>query len=348
VDCIRWGIVGCGDVTEVKSGPGMCEADRSSVVAVMRRTGHLAEDYARRHKVPRWYDDADKLINDSEVDAVYVATPPGSHLEYGLRACRAGKPAYVEKPMARNHQECREMVDAFRAADVDLFVAYYRRALPRFLKAKELINSGELGVITAVRYRFDEPIPRELDPKNLPWRLSAAESGGGLFFDLGSHALDIIDFLLGPLVDIGGIAANRAHGYDVEDSVAMHFGTACGAVGVASWNFASPVSRDRIQILGTKGRVTLSVFGNEPVSWEQNENRQLFDLSNPKHIQQPMIQTVVDSLLGRGRCDSTGESAARTARVMDAVVENYYGSRGNGFWDDPRSWPGRKGWSLAP
>ena len=143
-------------------------------------------------------------------------------------------------------------------------------------------------------------------------------------------------------MDIGGIAANRAHGYDVEDSVAMHFATACGAAGVASWNFASLVSRDRIEILGTRGRVTVSVFGSEPVSWEQNENRQLFDLPNPKHIQQPMIQTVVDSLLGRGQCHSTGESAARTARVMDTVVENYYGSRGNGLWDDPRSWPGRK------
>ena len=98
---VRWGIIGCGNVTEVKSGPAFQNAEGSALVAVMRRHGELAADYARRHGVSRFYDDADRLVSDPEVDAVYVATPPGSHLEHALRACRAGKPAYVEKPMAR-------------------------------------------------------------------------------------------------------------------------------------------------------------------------------------------------------------------------------------------------------
>src|SRR5437879_730808 len=154
---IRWGIIGCGDVTEVKSGPGFQLADGSALVAVMRRTAGLAEDYARRHEVPSWYDDVDRLIHDSDVDAVYIATPPGTHLEYALRVCAAGKPAYVEKPMARNHTECVRMVEGFELAGLPLFVAYYRRALPRFLKAKELIESGRLGTVTAVSYRHARP-----------------------------------------------------------------------------------------------------------------------------------------------------------------------------------------------
>ena len=82
---IRWGIIGCGDVTEVKSGPGLQKADGSQLVAVMRRDAEKARDYAKRHNVPRAYGDAQELIDDPEVDAVYVATPPGSHAEYAIR-----------------------------------------------------------------------------------------------------------------------------------------------------------------------------------------------------------------------------------------------------------------------
>jgi len=132
MDEVRWGIIGCGAVTEVKSGPAFQKVPGSRLVAVMRRSRDLAAEYARRHGVPRWYDDAERLIADPEVNAVYIATPPGSHLQYALMACAQQKPVYVEKPMARNHAECMCMLEAFQSAKLPLFVAYYRRALPRF------------------------------------------------------------------------------------------------------------------------------------------------------------------------------------------------------------------------
>jgi predicted dehydrogenase len=156
-DVIRWGIIGCGDVTEVKSGPGFKKSTGSKLVAVMRRNAALAEDYARRHDVPKWYSDADALINDPEVDAVYIATPPGSHLEYTLRVAAAGKPCHVEKPMARNTVECDAMVATFARARLPLFVAYYRRAQPRFLKVKSLLDEGALGQVTHIGYQFTDP-----------------------------------------------------------------------------------------------------------------------------------------------------------------------------------------------
>src|SRR4051812_48513080 len=140
-DPIRWGIIGCGDVTEVKSGPGFQKAHGSQLVAVMRRNAALAADYAKRHGVPRWYNDAKALVNDPEVDAVYIATPPGVHVEGALLAAAAGKPAYVEKPMARNTTECDVIIQALARADQKLFVAYYRRAMPRFLKLRELLEN---------------------------------------------------------------------------------------------------------------------------------------------------------------------------------------------------------------
>jgi 1,5-anhydro-D-fructose reductase (1,5-anhydro-D-mannitol-forming) len=338
---IRWGIIGCGNVTEVKSGPALQKAASSSLVAVMRRNGERARDYAQRHGVPRWYDDADLLIHDPGVDVVYIATTPGSHLEYALKVCAAGKPAYVEKPMARNHAECRQMIAAFQQAGLPLFVAYYRRGLPRFLKVRELIEAGRIGRVTAVSCRYSSPSHQRTDPQNLPWRFVAEQSGGGLFLDLGSHTLDILDFILGPLEDVAGTAVNLAGVYEVEDGVAMQFRTAQGALGTGTWNFASAVREDIIEITGTDGRISLSTFGNEPVRLIVGEGSEEFDLPNPPHIQQPLIQSIVDELHGNGKCPSTGESAARTSAVMDAVLSGYYGGREDAFWQRPETWPGR-------
>ena len=341
---IRWGIIGVGDVCEVKSGPGFQKARDSELVAVMRRDGAKAADYAKRHGVPRWSDDADSIIHGDDVDAVYVATPVGSHMDYALRVLAAGKPVYVEKPMARSHVECMRMIDAARQAGQKLFVAYYRRGLPRFVKTKQLVEDGALGRITAVSYRLSQPRFRSDRQGPLPWRLQAAQSGGGDVMDLGCHLLDVLDFVLGPIDHASGAAANLASpAQQVEDCVAMHMRFASGALGTASWNFASDAREDILEITGTDGRVSLSCFGNEPVAFSRGGKSEPFDLPNPPHVQQPLIQSIVDDLLGRGSCPSTGESAARTSRVLDDVLEGYYGTRADAFWDRPETWPGRAG-----
>lgn len=338
----RWGIIGCGDVTEVKSGPGFQLAPNSRLVAVMRRNGALAEDYARRHSVAFWSDNADEIIHHPEVDVVYIATPPGSHLDYALRVCAAKKPAYVEKPMARNHAECLQMVEAFQNADLPLFVAYYRRGLPRFLKVKEMVERGEIGTVTGVRYRFASPSHRNLKSDNLPWRWVAAESGGGQFLDLGCHTLDILDFMVGQLHDVKGDAANIATDCDVEDLVAMQFRLESGAVGVASWNFAADSREDLIEIMGTDGTIRLTTFGNEPIAVQKGDETLLLDIPNPRHIQQPFIETMLAQLHGTGTCHSTGVSAARTSRVMDTVLSDYYSGRDDAFWLRPETWQKRR------
>ena len=344
---IRWGIIGCGDVTEVKSGPGFQQARGSQLVAVMRRTGRLAEDYARRHGVPRWYDDAAALVRDPEVDAVYVATPPGAHLEGVALAAAAGKPVYVEKPMARHTPECDAMIAACAAAQQKLFVAYYRRALPRFLKVKELLDARALGPLTGFHYRFAATggggtgLITHGGPAQPPWRTSVPTSGGGLLLDLGSHALDLLDFFGGPLRDVSGHAARLASEGDVEDAVAMSFRTAGGVPGTATWNFASHAKDDLLEFSGPAGRLTLSVFGHEPLRLETDRGVEQFEFAPPAHIAQPLIQTVVDDLLGRGTCASTGESARRTNVVMDQVLDAYYGGRRDAFWTRPHTWPGR-------
>lgn len=321
MDVIRWGMIGCGDVTEVKSGPALQKAPGSELVAVMCRTAASAEDYAKRHGVPRWTTDADALIHDPDVNAIYIATPPDSHCEYTLRAADAGKPVYVEKPMARTYAECQTMIEACRAAEVPLFVAYYRRALPRFLKIKELIDSGAIGAVRAVSMRLFLGVSPE--PGKLPWRVQPEIAGGGLFVDLGAHMIDFLLSALGPIVEAQGSAGNQAGWYPAEDIVSASFTFASGAQATGLWWFSSPQPLDRTEIHGTQGTVAFSYFGATPVILRRGDEAETFAIEDPPHVQQPLIQTVVDTLRGGGPCPSTGDTAAETNRIIDRLLDSY-------------------------
>lgn len=304
----------------------------------MRRDAAKAEDYAHRHGVPRWYADADALLADPEVDAVYVATPPDSHAAYTERALRAGKPVYVEKPMARHVPECDRMLAAAAAGQVPLFVAYYRRRMPRFRLVESLLAASSIGPVTNVTYRFSAPF--HASPAQ--WRVNAATAGAGHFLDLGSHVLDLIDYLVGPLQQVHGVAANLVSGYAVEDTVAMTFQAGGNVPGAAAWNFASAMAEDELSFTGPLGRIAFSVFGVEPVRLTTASGTEQRDAPRLTHVQQPLIQSVVDDLLGREACPSTGVSARRTSAVMDTVLQGYYGDRAATFWEKPDTWPGRR------
>ena len=321
---IRSGIIGCGNVTEVKSGPAFQKIEGSQLVAVMRRDSEKARDYARRHGVPKWYSDADRLINDPDVNAIYIATPPSSHAEYTVRAAAAGKPVYVEKPMARSYAECQRMIESCEQAGVPLFVAYYRRRLPSFLKVKELVESGAIGQVRLISLTlYQPPQKHDLDRGDLPWRVMPEIAGGGYFFDLGSHQLDFLDYVFGPIVLAQGHAANQAGLYPAEDVVCANFVFESGVLGNGTWCFTASESAkiERTEIIGSAGKIMYSSFDLDlPVRLETDAGVKEFQTSPPQHVQQPLIQTVVDELQGRGRCPSTGVSAARTSRVMDQIV----------------------------
>jgi predicted dehydrogenase len=268
--------------------------------------------------VPKWYSNADELIADPQVDAIYIATPPDSHMTYTLAAAAAGKPVYVEKPMALNGAECQKMLDACQAAGVPLFVAYYRRALPRFLQIRKLLEQGAIGEVRFVHTTHIKKLTEQSDA--LPWRLNPAVSGGGHFFDLASHTLDVLDFLLGPIRDAAGSVGNLGGVYSAEDLVTGAYSFESGVQGTGSWCFCGYENKEINEIVGSKGKLTFSTFGHEPVllTTEQAVQQHPFDV--PKHIQQPLIQSIVNDLLGKERCESTGSTAIRTSRVMDEIT----------------------------
>lgn len=324
---VRWGIIGVGDVTEMKSGPAFYKTPHSELVAVMRRNGEKAADYARRHNVPKWYTNGAELINDPEVDAVYVATPPDSHAYYAIQAMLAGKPVYVEKPMARNYNECLEMLKVSEETGMPLWVAYYRRTLPAFLKVKELIEDGIIGKPLVVNIRLHKVRPeKNMRPEEMHWHVLPEIGGGGYFFDLASHQFDYLDFLFGPVTSASGIASNRMGLYPAEDTVVGTWKHESGISGNGSWCFVGdePSDADEITITGEKGEIVLPCFTHGPVKIKTNAGTEKMKFNNPEHISQHLVKQVVEELRGNGRCVSTGLSAARTSRVLDLMVMNYY------------------------
>ena len=295
----RWGIIGCGDVTEVKSGPGFQKAEGSTLVAVMRRDLSKAQDYARRHGVPRAYDRADALIADPEVDAVYIATPPSSHCGLALAVAAAGKPCLVEKPMAMNHGECLRMIDAFAARGVPLWVAYYRRALPRFLVVRDLLAANEIGRVTSAHVAVTRPLATA---ERSNWRFDPAIAGAGLLFDLGSHCVDLLDFFLGPITSVAGFPINTAAAYDAEDVTAAAFTFGSRVVATGIWNFNAGAAADTMTFTGTDGLLETPIFTDADVIVTRGREPQVYPVRYPAHVHQPLIQTIVDELAGSGRC----------------------------------------------
>lgn len=330
---VNWGFIGCGNVTELKSGPAFNKVDHSGVVAVMRRNSEKAADYASRHGVPEWYSDANQLINDPKVNAVYVATPPNTHASFAIAAMKAGKPVYVEKPMARNHQECLEMIRVSEETAMPLFVAYYRRSLPAFLKVKELISDGIIGKPLTVNIRLHKSSgEKDQFPEKQSWHINPEISGAGYFYDLASHQFDYLDFVFGPVNEVSGIAKNIAGYYPAEDTVSAAFAFGSGVTGTGSWCFVVPKGseEDIIEISGTKGKLSFSSFQHGDVKLTTPEGTVSFSFINPENIQHYLIKQVVNELRGEGKCASTGYSAARTSWVLEEIVKEYY-KKSNGL-----------------
>lgn len=320
---IRWGFIGCGEVTEKKSGPAFSKIEGSKVVAVMSRSHEKASSYAHRHHISRWYTDAQQLIEDPEVNAVYIATPPSSHATYAIMAMKAGKPVYVEKPLASSYIDCQRINRVCEQTGVPCFIAYYRRYLPYFQKVKQLIHEGAIGQVVNVQIRFAVP-PRDLDynSTNLPWRVQRDIAGGGYFYDLAPHQIDLLQDIFGPIVHAKGFSANRGGLYQTEDSVSASFQFHDGLPGSGSWCFVCDESArtDRIELIGDKGQICFSVFTYDPIALHNKDGRTEIHIENPKHVQMPLIESVVRHLQGKEVCTADNLSATSVNWVMDRIL----------------------------
>jgi predicted dehydrogenase len=321
---INWGIIGCGDVTEIKSGPAFNKVPNSALVAVMSRNGNKAAGYAKRHQVPHWYDDAGKLINDPEVNAIYIATPPSSHEQYALAAIYAGKPVYVEKPMALNYTAAKNIATTAAINNVKLVVAHYRRQWPLIKKVKELIETKAIGDVRLIKSALYKTAftKEQLTNESLAWRVNPAISGGGIFHDLAPHQLDILYHIFGAAKKITGIALNQAGNYAADDMVAGNILFESGILFSGAWCFNAHEQSDHCEIIGSNGKLSFSFFDGGGIHLFTNNTTTVFNFDSLQHVQQPMIEKTVQYFLGNAANPCTGEEGAEIMRWIEEFVAN--------------------------
>lgn len=321
---ISWGIIGCGDVTEVKSGPAFNKVPDSRLYAVMRRNANKAEDYAMRHHVPKWYSHADDLVNDPEVNAIYIATPPSSHEEYTEMAFRAGKPVYVEKPMTLDAIAALRMCEMTRLYSQKLVVAHYRRAQPAFELIKSWLDDEKIGKVRLVRSAlFKKSLSREeLHNERIAWRVDPQIAGGGLFHDLAPHQLDLMYFFFGNVDKAVGISTNQVGAYQADDIVSGCIQFSSGVQFEGSWcfNVSPDDERDEIEIIGSEGRIVFSCFDTKPVRLYMNGQMSEYSFPRLEHVQQPMIEKVVQYFLGRIPNPCSAEVGVEVMRLLDVFT----------------------------
>ncbi|MGN6640157.1 MAG: Gfo/Idh/MocA family protein [Mucilaginibacter sp.] len=319
---IKWGIIGCGNVTEKKSGQAYNKIPNSKLVAVMRRNAEKAADYAARHKVDRWYADADQLLNDAEVNAVSVATPPASHLEYAVAALKKGLGVYVEKPVTRNAAEAQAMADAVKQYNGKLTVAHYRRALPMFLHVKDLIEKKVIGDIRTVQIRMWKSIkPDLIADSETNWRVHPELSGGGYFHDLAPHQLDLMLYFFGEPEKYHGYSLNQSNTYPADDHVCGEIVFKNKVVVNGSWSFnvAESQAIDLCEMIGTKGAIRFPFFGNF-VSHQNEDGEETLNFTHPEHIQQPMITKIVSYFRREGPNPCPIEEAVTLMKILDGFT----------------------------
>lgn len=317
---IRWGIIGCGNVTEVKSGPAYQKVDGFELLAVMRRDAEKAADYAKRHNVKKHYANADELINDPEIDAVYIATPPDSHHYYGLKVAQSGKPCCIEKPLAPSYQESLEIYEAFQAKNIPLFVAYYRRTLPRFEQVKKWIDANEIGTIRHISWQLTKS-PSEVDLSGEHnWRTDAEVAYGGYFDDLASHGMDLFEYFLGNIKEVTGFNTNQQGLYTAKDAIVASWIHKSGITGTGVWNFGSELSQDNVQIIGSKGKIEFAIFDEKSIQLtNENKTTELF-IEHPENVQFYHVEKMRDHLLEKKEHPSLGKSALHTNWVLDRIL----------------------------
>src|SRR5256714_3301293 len=318
---LKWGIIGCGDVTEVKSGPAFNKVNNSTLIAVMRRDLEKARDYASRHGVPKWYNNADQLISDPEINAIYVATPPSSHEEYTIAALQAGKPVYVEKPMALNLESSKKMMKAAKENNTKLSVAHYRREQPMFKKIKELVTENAVGEIKFVNLKYLKSAlsASDLQVPKTKWRVDPNIAGGGLFHDMAPHQLDLMLYFFGDIQKACGLSANQEDLYPADDIVAGNILFKNGVIFNGLWCFTVQESEetDSVEIRGSTGSIRFSVFDHFIVSITRNGKAETIEFDKIPHVQQPMIEKVVEYFLDQGPNPCPAEAGVNVMEVME-------------------------------
>ena len=336
---VRWGLIGCGDIARRRVAPALRELENCELVAVSRADPTRAESFAAEFGARSWHADWRELVRDPEVEAVYVATPVHLHAEQAVAAAEEGKHVLCEKPMALSVGECERMNAAAEANDVRLGVAYYRRFYPAVERVGEILRSGEIGrPIVAQLNAFERFEPGPEHPRR--WLLEKRLAGGGPMFDFGSHRVEVLLNLFGPVADVRALRGNLLFPREVEDTAVALLQFEAGPQAVLSVTHAAREPQDTMEIFGSEGSVRADVLNEGVLKVRTAAGERLEKHPAHSNFHQPLIDDfaravvegrsprvdgraglAVSSVLGLIYADS-GSNAAGESQVAGAGVQD--------------------------
>ena len=304
---LRWLVIGIGDITRRRVLPGILAEPRSRLAGIVTRDPHKAEPYG----APAWQD-LETALAEAEADAVYVATPVFLHAPQTMACLRAGRHVLCEKPMAMNYAEACSMQRAAEEAGRLLGVAYYRRMYPKVNRARELMEAGAIG----------RPFLAEATSHDWfsvgggrDWLADPAKAGGGPLYDIGSHRIDLMNYLFGKPVRASGYVSTLVRDVAVADNATTLVEHASGVRSVVDVRWHSHVARDEFRIRGTEGEMDLTPLNGPALRYPVHEEQ----LPAHENLHFPCIADFVAGALDGAPLRSSGASALETEWVIATI-----------------------------
>jgi predicted dehydrogenase len=315
---IKWGLIGCGDISRKRVAPGIRAAAKSSLVAVNRLDYAKAESFAKEFGAEKWVADWKDLISDDTIDAVYIATPVYQHAEQTIAAAEAGKHVLCEKPMAISTDDADKMIDACKANNVKLGVAFYRHFFPAIHRIKKIISAHEIGNVVHIQSNNFENFNRNPGEPRY-WLLDKKRSGGGPMMDMGCHRIEVFINIMGPVKQITGFNHNTFFKREVEDLSIAHFKFENGAVGILTSGHAIKEPQDTLDIYGTEGSIHVPVLNAGTITIINDMGTRVENYPNHTNVHLPLIKNFIDSIINDQEPAVTGETGREITRILDKI-----------------------------
>jgi 1,5-anhydro-D-fructose reductase (1,5-anhydro-D-mannitol-forming) len=317
---IHWGVIGAGNVFEYKSGPALYTTPNSQLVAVMRRNAGKAQETAQRHSARRWYTDAESLVADPDVDAVYVASPHHLHPEHVTLAARAHKIVLCEKPMGVSTADAQACVDVCKANNAPLTVAYYRRAWSIVRAMQHFLRDGAIGEVVTARAQLSDLFTGDGERG---WLTSRIKSGGDALANAGAHWIDLIRSLLGQVDSVMAYSSSKFSGWETDDTTIVQMQMETGALVSFTTTRRTPTVTNEFDILGTKGRLYASPLSEgRLVLHRQGCEPEVLCYPRTGVMHSDLVADLVPRLLNGQPSPIPGEEAVAVWRIMQAAYRS--------------------------
>ena len=311
---VAWGLIGCGDIARKRIAPALRDLERCRLMAVSRQRSDLAESFAREFGAGKHYVNWQDLVRDDELDAVYIATPVHLHAAQAIAAAEAGKHVLCEKPMAMSVAECDRMIAAARASRVKLGVAYYRHFYPVVKRAREIVESGDIGLpVLAQINAFESFNPGPEHPR--AWLLKKEKSGGGPMFDFGCHRIEVLANVFGQITKVRALMAKVAFEREVEDTATALFQFAGGACATLSVTHAASEPQDTFDIFGLQGSIHIPILNGGSMRIVSRDGERSESHPPDANLHAPLISDFVDAIIDNREPAVTGETGRMVAMI---------------------------------